>query len=166
MSKQNLILLRSALVVGALLATEELLAQSLRVTAANSSAPNAVYDVLFSPAGTTLLNSNGSAIRSFRALAFVPGATGGADLVVADSGAGSIVRYVGPTGTPTESSVLVWSAASNVPGPQHPDGLSVDAAGLRCGYCGRRLRQPGGSSRRYCSTRTSPATRWTHWSTR
>jgi hypothetical protein len=25
--------------------------------------------------------------------------------------------------------VLVWSAASNVPGPQHPDGLSVDAAG-------------------------------------
>jgi hypothetical protein len=129
MRKKNMILSRLALVVGALLATEELLAQSLRVTAANSSAPNAVYDVLFSPAGTTLLNSNGSAIRSFHSLAFVPGATGGANLVVADTGAGSIVRYVAPTGTPTESSVLVWSAASNVPGPQHPDGLSVDAAG-------------------------------------
>ena len=129
MRKKNLMLVRLALAVGALLATDELLAQSLRVTAANSSAPNAVYDVLFSPAGTTLLNSNGRAMGSLRALAFVPGATGGADLVVADTGAGSIVRYVAPTGTPTESSVLVWSAASNVPGPQHPDGLSVDAAG-------------------------------------
>jgi hypothetical protein len=129
MRDKNMILWRFALIAGALLATQELLAQSLRVTAANSSAPNAVYDVLFSPAETTLLDSNGSAMGSLRALVFVPGATGVADLVVADSGAGRIVRYVAPTGTPTESSVLVWSAASGVPGPQHPDGLSVDAAG-------------------------------------
>jgi hypothetical protein len=105
------------------------MAQSLRVAAANSSAPNALYDVLFSPAGTTLLNSDGSAMRSFRSLAFVPGAAGELDLVVADTGAGSIVRYIAPTGTPTEPSVLVWGPSSNVPGPYRPDGLSVDGAG-------------------------------------
>jgi len=128
-NNKDRILVRLAVAVGALLAADDLLAQSLRVTAANSSAPNAVYDVLFSPAGTTLLNSDGRAMGSFRAVAFVPGAAGGVDLVVADTGAGRIVRYVAPTGTPAEPSVLVWSAASNVPGPQHPDGLSVDAAG-------------------------------------
>ena len=113
----------------ALLSTQELTAQSLRVTAANSSAPDAVYDVLFTPAGTTLLNSDGNALKSLRSLVFAPGAAGGVDLIVADTAGGAIVRYVAPTGTPTIPSVPVWSAASYVPGPQQPDGLSLDAAG-------------------------------------
>jgi hypothetical protein len=104
-------------------------AQSLRVTAANASAPNAVYDVLFNPAGTTLLNSDGSSLASTRSLVFVPGTTSGVDLVVADTAGGRILRYLAPSGTPTEASLAVWSAASNIPGPQHPDGLSVDTAG-------------------------------------
>jgi hypothetical protein len=129
MIKMNMMFVRSALAVVAFVATDDLLAQSLRVTAANSSAPNAIYDVLFNPPGTTLLNSDGHSKRSLRSVAFVPGTAGGEDLIAADTAAGTIVRYVAPTGTPTEPSVLVWSAASNVPGPQHPDGLSVDAAG-------------------------------------
>jgi hypothetical protein len=104
-------------------------AQSLRVTAANSSAPNAVYDVLFAPPSTTLLNSDGASFMSTRSLVFVAGAASGVDLLVADSAGGSIVRYVAPSGTPTEASVGVWNASSGIPGPQHPDGLSVDAGG-------------------------------------
>jgi hypothetical protein len=129
MIKKNTLLARLALAVAALTAAHGLQAQTLRVTAANSSASNAVYDVLFSPAGTALLNSDGSAMGSFRSLVFVAGSAGHVDLVVADSAAGAIVRYVAPTGTPIEPSIPVWSAASGVPGPQHPDGLSVDAAG-------------------------------------
>jgi hypothetical protein len=114
----------------ALFAASDLYAQSLRVTAANSSADNAVYDILFNPAGTTLLNSDGSSMGSLRSLVFVPGSTSGVDLIVADTTGGKIVRYVGPTGSPTQSSVVVWSAAtSGTPGPQKPDGLSVDSAG-------------------------------------
>jgi hypothetical protein len=119
----------------ALFAASDLYAQSLRVTAANSSADNAVYDVLFNPApgSTTLLNSDGSSMTSFRSAVFVPGSTSGVDLIVADTAPGTaggkIIRYVAPTGSPTQPSVVVWSATSGVSGPQNPDGLSVDSAG-------------------------------------
>jgi len=120
---------RLALAFVALFAAGDLCAQSLRVTAANSSADNAVYDVLFNPTGTTLLNSDGTRMGRFRSLVFVPGITSGVDLIVADTAGGNIVRYVAPTGSPLASSVVVWSAASGVAGPQQPDGLSVDSAG-------------------------------------
>jgi hypothetical protein len=114
----------------ALLATTSVPAQTLRVTATNSSAPNAVYDVLFGPGQTTLLNADGNTFKSFRSAVFVPNAaSAGTDLLVADTSGGSIVRYTGPTGTPPIASTPVWSVASYVPGPQRPDGMSVDAAG-------------------------------------
>jgi len=123
-------MLRFALTLTAVLAAANLYAQSLRVTAANSSSPNAVYDVLFGPASATLLNGDGGAFKSFRSLVFVSNAaSGGVDLLVADTTGGSIVRYFGPTGTPPVSSMLVWSSASTIPGPRQPDGLSVDAKG-------------------------------------
>lgn len=122
--------LRYALALTAVLAAANAYAQSLRVTAANSSSPNAVYDVLFNPAQTTLLNADGAAFKSFHSLVFVSNAaSGGADLLVADTTGGSIVRYPGPTGTPTVSSTVVWSGSSSIPGPKQPDGLSVDAKG-------------------------------------
>ena len=110
---------------------------TLRVTAANSSAPNgtvpnAVYDVLFGAQQTTLLNADGSSFQSFHSLVLVPNSTsGGVDAIVADTAGGSIVRYSGPTGTPLVSSTVVWSASTlnAPPGPKNPDGLSVDAAG-------------------------------------
>jgi len=124
------VMLRCALTLTAVFAAAGGYAQSLRVTAANSSSPNAVYDVLFSAAQTTLLNGDGSAFKSFHSLVFVPNtASGGADLLVADTTGGSIVRYFGPTGTPPVSSTLVWSSTSAIPGPLQPDGLSVDAKG-------------------------------------
>ncbi|HYL70592.1 MAG TPA: hypothetical protein VEY89_04740, partial [Candidatus Dormibacteraeota bacterium] len=113
----------------ALFGTGALCAQSLRITVANSSAPNALYDMLFSPAGTTLLNADGAAMVSDRSVAFIPGSSEGVDVAVADSGASAIVRYVAPSGTPPLVGVSIWSAASGVAGPQHPDGLSVDAGG-------------------------------------
>ena len=122
--------LRHALALTAVFAAANVHAQSLRVTAANSSSPNAVYDVLFNPAQTTLLNADGAAFKSFHSLVFVSNAaSGGADLLVADTTGGSIVRYFGPTGTPTVSSTVVWSGSSGIPGPKQPDGLSVDAKG-------------------------------------
>ena len=122
--------LRCALTLIAVFTAANVDAQSLRVTAANSSSPNAVYDVLFSPAQTTLLNADGATFKSFHSLVFVSNAaSGGADLLVADTAGGSIVRYFGPTGTPTVSATVVWSGASSIPGPKQPDGLSVDAKG-------------------------------------
>jgi hypothetical protein len=122
--------LRCALTLTAVLAAAGADAQSLRVTAANSSSPNAVYDVLFNPAQTTLLNADGGAFKSFHSLVFVSNTgSGGADLLVTDTSGGSIVRYAAPTGTPTVSSTLVWSSSSTIPGPKQPDGLSVDAKG-------------------------------------
>jgi hypothetical protein len=124
------VMLRCALTLTAVFATAGAYAQSLRVTAANSSSPNAVYDVLFSAAQTTLLNGDGSAFKSFHSLVFVPNsASGGVDLLVADTTGGSIVRYFSPSGTPPVSATLVWSSTSTVPGPRQPDGLSVDAKG-------------------------------------
>jgi hypothetical protein len=121
---------RLVLTLAAVLTVPPVLAQTLRVTAANSSAPDAVYDVLFNPTETTLLNADGNSFQRFHSLVFVPNAaTGGVDLVVADTTGGVIVRYFGPTGTPTVSSTVVWRAASNIPGPRQPDGLSADAAG-------------------------------------
>lgn len=123
---------RLALALTALCAATHASAQpTLRVTAANSSSPNAVYDVLFGAAPqTTLLNSDGISFKSFHSLVLVSNsASGGVDAIVADTTGGTIVRYFGPTGTPTVSSTVVWSTASNIPGPQQPDGLSVDAAG-------------------------------------
>ena len=119
-----------ALAIAALLVAPNLPAQSLRVTAASSSAPDSVYDVVFNPAGTTLLNADGGSFQSFRSAVFVPNAAGGgSDLLVADTVGGTIVRYAGPTGTPPVSAAIVWSAASNSAGPRRPDGLSVDGAG-------------------------------------
>jgi hypothetical protein len=124
------VMLRCALTLTTVLASANAGAQSLRVTAANSSAPNAIYDVLFNPAQTTLLNADGAAFKSFHSVVFVSNAgSGGADLLAADTTGGSIVRYFGPTGTPTVSSTLVWSGSSAIPGPKQPDGLSVDAKG-------------------------------------
>jgi hypothetical protein len=132
------ITVRLALALAALFAATQASAQApaqptLRVTAANSSPPNAVYDVLFGvPPTTTLLNSDGVSFQSFHSLVLVPNSTnGGVDAIVADTAGGTIVRYFGPTGTPTVSSTVVWSAsaAPNNTGPQMPDGLSVDAAG-------------------------------------
>ena len=123
---------RIALALTALCAAAHVSAQpTLRVTAANSSSPNAVYDVLFGAAPqTTLLNADGISFKSFHSLVLVPNsASGGVDAIVADITGGTIVRYFGPTGTPTVSSTVVWSKASNISGPQQPDGLSVDAAG-------------------------------------
>lgn len=122
--------LHLAFALAALLAAAELPAQSLRVTAANSSAPDAVYDVVFSSGATTLLNSDGGAFKSFRSAVFVASTTGGgSDLLLADTQGGSIVRYFAPSGTPPVPASPLWSATSGVPGPQRPDGLSVDAAG-------------------------------------
>ena len=47
---------------------------TLRVTAANSSSPNALYDVLFGAQTNTLLNADGSsgAFQSFHSLVLVP----------------------------------------------------------------------------------------------
>jgi hypothetical protein len=119
-----------ALTLTALLAAPNLPAQSLRVTASSSSAPSSVYDVVFNPEGTTLLNADGGSFKSFRSAVFVPNAAaGGSDLLVADTVGGTIVRYTGPSGTPPVSAAIVWSAASNSGGPRRPDGLSVDAAG-------------------------------------
>ena len=64
---------RAALLLVTVLFAAQLPAQSLRVTAANSTAPEAVYDVLFSPAGTTLLNADGASFKSLQSLVFVPG---------------------------------------------------------------------------------------------
>ena len=159
----------------ALLSTQELTAQSLRVTAANSSAPDAVYDVLFTPAGTTLLNSDGNALKSLRSLVFAPGAAGGVDLIVADTAGGAIVRYVAPTGTPT-----IPSVPSGAPPPTSRARSSLTACRSmplatctpsriaplpRCGYCVRRLPQPVDLRRRFCSTLTSWGARSTRWST-
>jgi hypothetical protein len=119
-----------ALAITALLVAPNLPAQSLRVTAASSSASNTVYDVVFNPVGTTLLNADGDSFKSFRSAVFVRNAaTGGSDLLVADTVGGTIVKYAGPTGTPPVSAAIVWSAASNSAGPRGPDGLSVDGAG-------------------------------------
>jgi hypothetical protein len=165
---------RLILTVAAMSAAGGAAAQSLRVTATNSSAPNAVYDVLFSPASTTLLNSDGASLTSTRSLVFVAGTASGVDLLVADTAGGSIVRYIAPAGTPTEASTVVWSAASGVPGPQHPDGLSVDGAGnVYAATATPRpavwVLQPSTSAagrfvRRCCWTVTSPGTRWIRWS--
>jgi hypothetical protein len=119
-----------ALAITGLLVAPNLPAQSLRVTAASSSASNTVYDVVFNPAGTTLLNADAASFQSFHSAVFVPNAaTGGSDLLVADTVGGTIVRYAGPTGTPPVAAAIVRSAASNGAGPLRPDGLSVDAAG-------------------------------------
>ena len=88
MNKKNWIV-RSALSIAALLAAANLAAQTLRVTAANSSAGSAVYDVVFDPPGTTLLNSDGATLGSVHAIAFVPGTSSGVDLIVADTQAGA-----------------------------------------------------------------------------
>ncbi|MGH3428928.1 MAG: hypothetical protein ACRDQZ_15410, partial [Mycobacteriales bacterium] len=140
MRDMNAFPVRVTTALAALLLAGSLQAQTLRVTAANSSAPNALYDVLFSPAGTTLLNSDGGTLGSLRSLVFVTGGAGGVDIIAADTGASAIVRYAAPTGTPTEPSIVVWSAASGVAGPKHPDGLSVDAAGDL--YAASNQRQP------------------------
>src|SRR5271168_2534256 len=127
---RNQVRARFAVAISALLAAPNLPAQSLRVTAASSSASNTVYDVVFNPAGTTLLNADGASFQSFQSAVFVPNAaTGGSDLLVADTVGGTIVRYAGPTGTPPVAATIVASAASNGTGPLRPDGLSVDAAG-------------------------------------
>ena len=128
MNKKNWIV-RSALSMAALLAAGNLAAQTLRVTAANSSAGSAVYDVVFDPPGTTLLNSDGATLGSVHAIAFVPGTSSGVDLIVADTQGGKLLRYSAPHGAPPEAGITIWSAASGVPGPSHPDGLATDAAG-------------------------------------
>jgi hypothetical protein len=122
-------ILRAALILVSALFAAQLPAQSLRVTVANSSAPDAVYDVLFSPAATSLLNADGASFHSLQSLVFVPGSNAGVDLIVADTAGGTLAHYYAPTGTPLTSATVIWSAASQVPGPQRPDGLSVDAAG-------------------------------------
>jgi len=101
-------------------------AQALRVTAANAS-NSAVYDVNFSGSGGSIsvLNTDANRHVSLRSLVFIPNAQSGQiDLLVADSSRGEIVRYADATGVAT----LVWSTATG-PGPNYPDGLSVDAAG-------------------------------------
>ena len=75
--QKTILPVRSSLALLAVLATGALSAQTLRVTVANSSAPNALYDVLFNPAGTTLLNADGAAMVSDRSVAFISGASGG-----------------------------------------------------------------------------------------
>ena len=122
-------MVRAALLLVSAFFAAQLPAQSLRVTAANASAPDAVYDVLFSPAQTTLLNADGASFHALQSLVFVPGSNAGVDLIVADTAGGTLAHYYAPTGTPLTSATVVWSAASQVPGPQRPDGLSVDAAG-------------------------------------
>ena len=55
---------RLALALTALFGAAHVSAQpTLRVTAANSSSPNAVYDVLFGAQETTLLNADGSSFQ-------------------------------------------------------------------------------------------------------
>jgi hypothetical protein len=125
-NKRSRVIASATLALATVCGTGAAAAQSLRVTAANASAPSAVYDVLFNPSGTTLLNSDGGTLSGVRSLAFVGGAANGVDLIVADTAGGKIVRYVAPGGTPPEASILVWSAGSNIPGPDRPTGLSVD----------------------------------------
>lgn len=140
MGKMNPPLVRVTAALMAAVFAHGLKAQTLRVTAANSSAPNALYDVLFSPAGTTLLNSDGGTLGSLRSVVFVPGSGGGVDVIAADSTGGAIVRYAAPSGTPPEPSIVVWNRSSGTAGPQHPDGLSVDSAGNL--YAASNERQP------------------------
>ena len=120
---------RAAVFLASVLFATQLPAQSLRVTVANGAPPSAVYDALFSPVSTTLLNADGAAYQSLQSLVFVPGSNAGVDLIAADTIGGKLVHYYAPTGTPLTSATVIWSADSHVPGPQQPDGLSVDAAG-------------------------------------
>src|SRR5450755_333632 len=98
---------RAALLLISAFFAAQLPAQSLRVTAANSSAPGAVYDVLFSPAGTTLLNADGASFHAAQSLVFVPGSNAGVDLIVADTAGGALVHYYAPTGTPLTTATVI-----------------------------------------------------------
>ena len=101
-------------------------AQSLRVTAANAS-NDQIYDVTFVGTGgyVTDLNTDQNLFNSFRSLVFTPNAsTGTVDLLIADTLKGEIVRYPGGSSTGT----VIWSTSQG-PGPQFPDGLSVDPSG-------------------------------------
>lgn len=118
--------IRPILAIVAVLAVATAHAQSLRVTAANAS-NNQVYDVTFAGSGgsTTVLNTDQNLYTSLRSLVFIPNAQAGTvDLLVADTLKGKIIRYAGAAGAAT----VVWSTSQG-PGPQYPDGLSVDPAG-------------------------------------
>ena len=127
--RHNKIISRSARIafgIAALLGIATVHAQSLRVTAANAS-NNQVYDVTFVGSGgyTTVLNTDQNLYSSLRSLAFVPNAQSGTvDLLVADTLKGEIIRYTGAAGAGT----VIWSTSQG-PGPQYPDGLSVDPDG-------------------------------------
>jgi hypothetical protein len=100
--------------------------QVLRVTAANAS-NSAIYDVKFAGSGgtTTTLNTDQTTHLAIQSLVFVASAaTGTIDLIAADSARGELLLYTGAAG----ASQLIWSRSQG-PGPDHPDGLSVDAAG-------------------------------------
>jgi hypothetical protein len=110
----------------ALLAGTTAHAQSLRVTAANAS-NGQVYDVTFAGSGgyTTVLNTDQNLYTSLRSLVFIPNAQAGTiDLLVADTLKGEVIRYTGSAGVGT----VIWSTSQG-PGPQYPDGLSVDPDG-------------------------------------
>jgi len=118
--------IRPILAIVAFLAVATAHAQSLRVTAANAS-NNQVYDVTFVGSGgsTTVLNTDQNLYTSLRSLVFIPNAQAGTvDLLVADTLKGSIIRYAGAAGAAT----TIWSTSQG-PGPQFPDGLSVDSDG-------------------------------------
>ncbi len=134
------VIVRLALTVTVLFTAGNVYAQSLRVAAANSSSDNDVYDVFFSPISTLLLNSDSNppspTYTSFHSLVYVPNPSslGGVDLVAADTGRGTIVRYFAPTGTPTVGSTLVYTftdpknCSGNSNNSMLPDGLSVDSS--------------------------------------
>ena len=93
-------LVRAALLLLSVLFAAQVPAQTLRVTVANGAPPSAVYDALFSPISTTLLNADGASYQSLQSLVFVPGSNAGVDLIAADTLGGKLVHYYAPTGTP------------------------------------------------------------------
>lgn len=124
--KKNFRLIGSGLAVMALLAIATAHAQELRVTAANA-ANSQIYDVTFVGTGgyTTVLNTDQNLYSGITSLAFIPNAkTGTVDLLAADTLQGEIVQYSNASGAAT----VIWSTAMG-PGPQYPDGLSVDPQG-------------------------------------
>lgn len=122
---------RSLLALVLLFSSAALYAQSVNVTAANSS-NDAIYTVTFSNGGGSIdiLNTDAGSLHHLTSLVFLTNPSSfQLDLLAADNQGSIIVRYPGDfhTGSPTTGTV-VFNGDSGT-GPAYPDGLSVDGQG-------------------------------------